>query len=176
MAATKRKPGRPKEPVPAKMADRICEWIAEGKTLRDFCRQPDTPARRTVDDWRAKDNEFAARFARARDIGFDVLAEECLAIADTPLEGVRTEEGTNEKGAYSKTVTEDMLGHRRLQIETRQKLLAKWDPKRYGERRELDVAVTVNVDRITDEDRELLLRSSENVDDVIDRRLARKNN
>ena len=28
----------------------------------------------------------------------------------------------------------DMLGHRKLQIETRLKLLAKWDPKRYGGR------------------------------------------
>ncbi|MNT50547.1 hypothetical protein D3C72_1874720 [compost metagenome] len=28
----------------------------------------------------------------------------------------------------------DMLGHRKLQIETRLKLLAKWNPKRYGDR------------------------------------------
>jgi hypothetical protein len=27
-----------------------------------------------------------------------------------------------------------MLGHRKLQIETRLKLLAKWDPKRYGDK------------------------------------------
>jgi len=30
--------------------------------------------------------------------------------------------------------TEDMLGHRKLQIETRLKLLAKWNPKKYGDR------------------------------------------
>jgi hypothetical protein len=28
---------------------------------------------------------------------------------------------------------EDMLGHRKLQVETRLKLLAKWDPRRYGD-------------------------------------------
>ena len=33
------------------------------------------------------------------------------------------------------TITrKDMLGHRKLQIETRLKLLAKWNPKKYGER------------------------------------------
>ena len=32
------------------------------------------------------------------------------------------------------TTVEDMLGHRNLQIETRLKLLAKWNPKKYGER------------------------------------------
>jgi hypothetical protein len=31
-------------------------------------------------------------------------------------------------------VREDMLGHRKLQIETRLKLLAKWSPKRYGDK------------------------------------------
>ena len=36
------------------------------------------------------------------------------------------------------TVTEeDMLGHRKLQIETRLKLLAVWDPKRYGNKMQI---------------------------------------
>jgi hypothetical protein len=30
-----------------------------------------------------------------------------------------------------------MLGHRKLQIETRLKLLAKWNPKKYGDRVQL---------------------------------------
>jgi hypothetical protein len=37
----------------------------------------------------------------------------------------------NESVSYSK---EDMLGHRKLQIETRLKLLAKFNPKKYGDR------------------------------------------
>jgi hypothetical protein len=35
------------------------------------------------------------------------------------------------------TTVEDMLGHRKLQIETRLKLLAKWNPKKYGDRVQL---------------------------------------
>ena len=38
----------------------------------------------------------------------------------------------------TETVVEDMLGHRKLQIETRLKLLAKWDPKRYGKKLDLN--------------------------------------
>ena len=45
-----------------------------------------------------------------------------LEIADTPVEGSRTK--TTDKG--NEVTTEDMLGHRRLQVETRLKLLAKW--------------------------------------------------
>jgi hypothetical protein len=120
--------GRPPEPVPQDIADALCGWIAQGKTLREFCRQPGMPARRTVDDWRDKDPDFAARVARARDTGFDMIAEEMLAIADTPQSG---EIVTQDKDGKT-VVTEDMLGHRKLQVETRAKLLACWDPRRYG--------------------------------------------
>lgn len=112
-------------------ADAIVEWIAEGKPLREFCRQESTPAWRTVYDWLSTREDFSARFARARDMGADAIAEEALSIADTPLEGVRTE---IDSEGYTKEVREDMLGHRRLQVDTRLKLLAKWHPKKYGEK------------------------------------------
>jgi hypothetical protein len=77
-----------------------------------------------------RDPELAASIARARDIGYDAIAEECLQIADTVMFGqkqVMTDEGTA-------TTIEDMLGHRKLQIETRLKLLAKFHPTKYGEK------------------------------------------
>lgn len=113
------------------MADRILHWIAEGRTLREFCRQKDTPAWRTVYDWQEAHPSFSARFARARDMGADAIAEETLEIANTPVEGVRREIGGKDG---PKEVYEDMLGHRRLQVDTRLKLLAKWNPKKYGEK------------------------------------------
>ncbi len=111
--------------------ERILNWIAEGKTLRSFCRQPGTPGWRTVYHWLEDDAEFSARFAKARDMGYDAISEEALEIADTPQEGIETV----KKG--DKVVEErraDMLGHRKLQIWTRLQLLAKWNPKKYGAR------------------------------------------
>lgn len=89
------------------------------------------PAWRTVYDWMDADANFAASIARARISGFDAIAAECLEIADTPLEGVET---TTKPNGDIEEKRGDMLGHRKLQIETRLKLLAKWDPKRYGEK------------------------------------------
>lgn len=112
------------------LQEELLDWIASGQTLRAFCRQEGKPAWRTVYDWLAADEDLAARIARARDIGADAIAEEALSIADTPQAGVITtvdEDGT-------KTVTEDMLGHRKLQVDTRLKLLAKWNPKKYGDK------------------------------------------
>jgi hypothetical protein len=124
--------------------DAICAWIASGRTLRAFCRQDGAPNASAVYDWIDADPEFAQRFARAREVGFDAIAQEALAIADTPQIGetVTIERGEldeeGDEGDTIKTVREDMLGHRKLQVWTRLQLLARWDPKRYGERQQLE--------------------------------------
>lgn len=84
-------------------------------------------------DWMDKDDDFSAAIARAREVGHDAIAEEALNIADTPIEGIRTKVGKDG----TEVTTEDMLGHRKLQIETRLKLLAKWNPKKYGDKLEV---------------------------------------
>ncbi len=137
--------GRPPEPVPQDIADAVVEWIAEGKPLREFCRQPGMPCRATVDNWRLKDEAFASRVARARDAGYDQIAEEALAIADTPVAGITTVE--DDDGI--KTTTEDMLGHRKLQVETRLKLLACWDPRRYGAKAQVEHQGGVSIRVVT---------------------------
>lgn len=115
--------------------EEIINRISNGEPLRVICRDEHMPAWRTVYDWLDSDQEFSARFARARDLGFDAIAQQALEIADTPMLGFRTEIGDDGK---TKTVEEDMLGHRKLQIETRLKLLAKWSPKRYGDKIDLN--------------------------------------
>jgi len=125
-----KKNGRPSKYDP-EIARIICEQLSEGIPLRQICRENDGfPAWRTVYDWMGRDDALSASIARARDIGYDALAEECLLIADTPQFGqvqVMSDKGTA-------TTVEDMLGHRRLQIETRLKLLAKFHPTKYGDR------------------------------------------
>ena len=116
------------------IAEEICALVADGVNLRRVCRMDGMPSWRTVYDWVVARPEFAARLARARDLGYDALAEEALEIANTPHLGQKKvfSSGAGED-EDSMTVTEDdMLGHRKLQIETRLKLLAVWNPKKYG--------------------------------------------
>ena len=124
--------GRPKEVIPQEVADEVVGWIAEGKTLREFCRQEGKPVYSTVYDWIDKDAEFATRIARARGIGEDVIAQECLAIAD---DGTNDwEERQNKDGSTYEVVNSEVVQRSKLRIETRLKLLAKWNPKKYGEK------------------------------------------
>jgi hypothetical protein len=93
----------------------LISWIAKGKTVRTFCQQPGTPCMRTIYHWLKRDAVLNEHFQRARAIGFDALAQECLDIADARGD----------------------VQHRTLRISTRLKLLALWDPKRYGRRVQL---------------------------------------
>lgn len=114
----------------ADIKNEVCLRISGGETLRAICREEDKPTWVTIYRWLESDSEFKLRFAQARELGFDAIAEEALQIADTPVEGIKYENGP----LGSKEVREDMLGHRKLQIETRLKLLAKWSPKKYGDK------------------------------------------
>lgn len=123
------------------IADEICERIGEGEPLAQICRDEHMPGLTTVYDWQKANEEFSESIARAREAGFDQIAMEALRIADTPQIGeFVTEkpimiEGKPLDGVTVREVkTEDMLGHRKLQVDTRLKLLAKWDPKRYGDK------------------------------------------
>lgn len=112
------------------VAARICDGLSQGIPLTVICADPGMPNDDTVRLWATKNDELARAIARARELGYDKIAMDALRIADSPVEGKRikrSEDGTEE-------VIEDMLGHRKLQVETRLKLLAKWDPKRYGEK------------------------------------------
>lgn len=113
----------------------ICGRIAKGEPLAAICRDIGI-SRRTVNRWREEDEAIAEQMQDARDDGYDVLAQECIAIANTPVEGEETK--YDASGALIERKVCDMLGHRKLQIETRLKLLAKWDPKRYGDKQQLE--------------------------------------
>jgi len=137
--------GRPPEAVPPAIAAALCEWLAEGNTLRAFCRQPGMPSRRTVDYWREKDPEFAARVARARDDGYGAIAEDCVAIADDGLNDTYVDDDGNQRTEH------DVIARSKLRVETRLKLLACWDPKRYGPKSQVEHSGAVSLDVVIGE-------------------------
>jgi hypothetical protein len=135
--------GRPPEPVPKDKAEAILAWISDGKTLRDFCRVEGNPAWQTVYGWLEKDEDFRERFARAREMGFDAIAEETVEIIDTfPME-VLSDSGSRIDPGH--------VSWMKNRVEQRMKLLAKWSPKRYGDKIDVTsdgkaVGFAINID------------------------------
>jgi hypothetical protein len=125
-------PGRPSKRS-SKVEQEICDRLSGGEPLAQICRSDGMPGLRTVYDWAEADADLSARIARAREAGEEVIAAQCLQIADTPVEGQET---TEKADGSCEVKRSDMLGHRKLQIDTRLKLLAKWNPKKWGEKLE----------------------------------------
>ena len=129
-------------------ADAICARLAEGEPLRQICRDAAMPAWRTVYDWIEAQPEFAARIACAREAGFDAIAEECLSIADDTSKDTMIVGSDDNSREAANT---EWISRSKLRVETRLKLLAKWSPKRYGDKIELGGQLDVNskIERIT---------------------------
>lgn len=110
------------------MADRICKWVAEGKTLYSFCLLEGTPNYFTVADWRRAHPDFAQKYARAKDDGWDVFAEKLVE--------------------RSVDVPPDLAQSRRLEVDTGKWLLSKLAARRYGDRIEVksEISGSVQVD------------------------------
>ena len=125
--------GRPSKYTP-ELAAEMCDRLSNGEPLRQICRDEHMPHWTQVYEWLSRNEGLSLQVARAREAGYDALAEEALEIADTPKLGAKKVFSSgSEEGEDNMTVTEeDMLGHRKLQIETRLKLLACWNPKKYG--------------------------------------------
>lgn len=97
----------------AQTVDTICERLSAGDPLAVICRDADMPGLRTVYDWADADAAVAARIARARDEGEEAIAVDCLDIADDK---------------------DDAPASRKVRVETRLKLLSKWNPRKWGDR------------------------------------------
>lgn len=124
-----KKIGRPSKRSPSVIA-RIVEGLSAGTPLTVICKPNDMPSPCTVREWMDGDEALSIAIARARETGFDAIAEEALNIAEETPQRTATQFGDK--------VDPGFVQHQRNRIETRLKLLAKWDPKRYGDRQHLD--------------------------------------
>lgn len=114
------------------MVPAICLRLSTGKEpMTVICRDLDIPVR-TVNQWRKDDADIALQFDEARDMGYDAIAADCLEIADDGSRDYMTLADGRE------VLDHDHISRSKLRIETRLKLLAKWDPKRYGEKTAID--------------------------------------
>lgn len=108
----------------------ICDRLAKGEPLAAICRDDHMPSDRTVRNWMDKP-EVSSAIARAREVGFDVIATDCLDIADDSSHDVKL---VGRDGEEREVCDTEFVQRAKLRIDTRLKLLAKWDPKRYGDK------------------------------------------
>ena len=128
--------GRPCLYTP-EIAAEVLNRMGGGETLTSICRDAHLPSDAVIWDWSSEDRRpndvpatFASDFARARARGHDAIAAGTLEIADDGRNDWMERHGEDSLGW---AINGEHVSRSKLRIETRLKLLAKWD-KRYGDR------------------------------------------
>lgn len=117
---------------PADYMPRILELLANGNTLRAICRLEGMPGYTTVYTWINNSKEYAEQFARARDLGEEAIAAECLEIADDSTADY-TERVNSKTGETERVLDQEAVQRAKLRVWTRLQLLARWNPKKWAE-------------------------------------------
>lgn len=99
----------------------ILRRLAEGEPLAQIAKSHQIDVT-TIANWQKADPEFRMLIQEARELGHDCIADDALQIVDglKPVPNVPVEAARD-----------------RARAEIRLKLLAKWNPKKYGERVQL---------------------------------------
>ena len=122
-------------PYPAKITPAVIEEvlsrIAQGETLAALARELGFHPQSWVDRMRA-DEGLALAYAHARDVGADVIAEQALEIIDAAPE--RIIEVDDEGKTLQGRIDSAAVAWAKNRAEMRLKLLAKWHPKKYGDK------------------------------------------
>ncbi len=139
---SKAKPGRPTKYTKG-LAGIICERLAGGESLRAVCADEAMPCQTTVFAWLGDETkaEFLEQYAHAREVQTETLADEILDIADDASNDFM--ERARADGSTETVLNAEHVQRSRLRVETRKWLLAKLQPKKYGDR--LDLALSGNL-------------------------------
>ncbi len=136
------KKGRPISKPDPEVVEKLLEHVANGGTVRAFCREKNNPSYKTIYRWLDKDSELMTRFVyTSRFLGARAIAEEALELVDTvpPLIG----EGDNAK------MDNAHVNWMRSRADLRLKLLAKWYPQEYGDKVGIDAKGDIRLSIIT---------------------------
>lgn len=139
--ATKRKRGRPTS-YTQELAEEICARLSTGETLLKISQDEHMPCLRTLLRWEVENPEYCHLSTRARENGTHVMADQCISIADDPTLD------PNDK---------------RIRIDTRLRLIGKWNAKKYGDKIAMEHDVQhkfIPLDELADKVRKIQLENN----------------
>ena len=107
------------------LADSICERLVNGESMRRISADPGMPSRSTMLRWMADIPEFEAKCARARLMQADTMDDMVVDVIDS--------------------VDEDNAHSMKVKLAAIQWRAAKLNPKKYGERLDLNHSGSVDI-------------------------------
>lgn len=131
--------GRPTDYNTA-IAELLCERLSTGKIgLERICSEEGMPGASTVWRWIAKHADFREMYALARGYQSEVMYDDLLTIPNMPLTHNGEANGIPLEGAAAMAE----ISRRKLVCDNLKFILAKLQPKRFGERKDINLDVNV---------------------------------
>jgi hypothetical protein len=122
----KRKMGRPSKKTP-ELVEEICARLAKGEPMSRIAKDAHMPELTNVYRWLRVDEEFRQLYETARADGAHTYASEIAEIIDEEPLPVFDDQGNKRYDSGS-------IAHKRLRMDGRKWLAAKYLPKVYGDR------------------------------------------
>ena len=105
----------------------VCSELALGKSLRSILDADDKlPSASTFLNWIGADSFLAEQYAHARQLAYELLADEIVSIAD--------ENYTTDEHGVRERLSSEAIQRNRLRVDTRKWMLSKMLPKVYGDK------------------------------------------
>jgi len=130
-----------------KVTAHICAELQKGRSLENICTTDEgMPTVAGFLKWVNTEPEVSKDYARAREIGYLMLADEIVALSDKTHEWVTVQEldpdgnpvfdeaGEPVLKKVLMPLNNDVIAHKRVQIDTRKWMLSKMLPKIYGDK------------------------------------------
>lgn len=114
-----------------KVAEEICQRIAEGESLYSITADDHMPARCTIYHWLGLPSysQFLDQYKQARERQAETFIDQCIDIADATSHDTVIK--TTKKGDEYEAPNHEWISRSRLRVDTRIKLAEKLAPKKY---------------------------------------------
>lgn len=106
----------------------ICLRITEGEAVRNILRDEGLPSMRTFWKWLGEDEEKVKQYARAKELYAEGMFEDIILISDGTDDDVLVDEEGNRQ------VNHEIIQRDRLRTDNRKWVLARLNPRKYGDK------------------------------------------
>jgi hypothetical protein len=111
------------------IADRVCELIADGHTLRQIAKMPGMPSKGTVRNWRINHADFRAKYALAKEFRAEDRADEIIEILFEPELAISADSNGKEQQQVAVSPSWEA---RKARVAVLKWLMICENPGRYG--------------------------------------------
>lgn len=139
----------------------ICEMIANGDSMRSVCRDEAMPAMTTIFRWLKENDEFRAQYEIATQERAEAMNEDIIDIADNATNDWMASHGKDDEGYRQNGET---LQRSRLRVDVRKWHMSKMNPKKYGDKQQIEHSGKIGLSDLSDSDLQKELDKLENDD------------